>query len=272
MGLHSIIYCSLCVFLPTDCECSRNKITQEFIVNCSSTGLTSIPETLPNSTTHLLLNNNHFHIIPNDAFINLSHLVCLNLSNCDLYKMENMEFNHLPNLKTLILKNNHLSTNNVSFPDDVFCPLGNQLQTLDIRGNLKGMPVGFYAYPEKALSCLKSLQVLRMDCITNLNLPDTLSQMNNLTTLDFSNGHKMHYVNVTYGFFNSVSKLQIEMLNFTNVNIMQINGSIFSSLKFLRVLDLTNNCYLGLVVPYIVHSLRETKIEVLNLTRTCFGA
>ena len=220
----------------------------------------SIPETFPNSTTHLLLNNNHFQLTPNDAFMNLSHLVCLDLSNCDLDKMENMSFDHLPNLKTLILKNNHLSTNNVSFPDEVFCPLENQLQTLDIRGNL------FYAYPEKALSCLKSLQVLRMDSITNLNLPDTLSQMHNLTTLDFSNSHKMHYVTVTNGFFNSVSKLQIEMLNLTNVNIMQINDSIFSSLKFLRVLDLTNNCYLGLVVPYIVHSLRETKIEVLNLT------
>ena len=181
---------------------------QELIVNCSSNGLTSIPETFPNSTTHLLLNNNHLHIIPNDAFINLSHLICLDLSNCELYKMENMSFHHLLNLKTLILKNNYLSANNASFPDEVFCPLQNQLQTLDIRGNLKGLPVEFYAYPEKALSCLKSLQVLRIDCIPNLNLPDTLSQMHNLTTLDFSNGLKVH--NVTNDFFIQFQNFQLK--------------------------------------------------------------
>ena len=37
-------------------------------------------------------------------------------------------------------------------------------------------------------------------------------------------------------------------------------------------MDLTNNYNLALVVTDIVHSLRKTKIEVLNLTRTCFGA
>ena len=202
--------------------------------------------------------------------MNLSHLVCLDLSSCELYKMENMTFDHLPNLKTLILKNNHLSTNNASFPAEVFCPLETQLQTLDIRGNLKGMPAEFYAYPEKALSCLKSLHVLRMDCIPNLNLPNTLSQMHNLTTFDFSNGLKVH--NVTNGFFNSISKLPIEMLNFTNVNITKINGSIFSSLKSLRVLDLTNNSKLAFIVKDICFGLRQTKIEVLNLKHTCFGA
>ena len=202
--------------------------------------------------------------------MNLSHLVCLDLSSCELYAIENMTLDHLPNLKNLILKNNNLSANNASFPDDVFCPLQNQLQTLDIRGNLIGLPVQFHTYPEKALSCLKSLQVLRMDCIPNLNLPDTLSQMHNLTTLDFSNGLKVH--NVTNDFFNSVSKLPIQMLNFTNVNITKINGSIFSSLKSLKVLDLTNNSKLAFIVKDICLALRQTKIEVLNLTRTCFGA
>ena len=233
-------------------------------------GLTSIPETFPNSTTHLLLNNNHLHLIPNNAFKNLSHLVCLDISNSGLYKMENMAFHHLPNLKTLILKNNHLSANNASYPDSIFCPVESELQTLDIRGNLKGLPAKFHTYPEKALDCLKFVKVLRMDCIPDLNLPDSLSQMHNLTTLDFSNGLEVH--NVTNEFFDSVSKLQIETLNFTNVNITRINGSIFSSLKSLRVLDLTNNSMLAFIVKDICSGLRQTKIEILNLTRTCFGA
>ena len=243
---------------------------QEFIVNCSSIGLTSIPETFPNSTTHLLLNNNHLLLIPNNAFKNLSHLVCLDISNSGLYKMEKMAFHHLTNLKTLILKNNHLSASNASYPDGIFCPFENELETLDIRGNLKGLAATFHTYPEKALGCLKSLEVLRMDCIPNLNLPGTLSQMHNLTTLDFSNGLQVH--NVTNGFFNSVSNLQIETLNFTNANITQINGSIFNSLKSLRVLDLTNNSKLAFIVKDICFGLRQTKIEILNLTRTCFGA
>ena len=254
----------------TDCECSWSTTKEEFLVNCSYANLISVPNALPNSTTHLLLNNNNLHLIPNGAFMNLSHLICLDLSNCELYKMENMTFDHLPNLKTLMLKNNNLSANNASFPDDVFCPLENQLQTLDIRGNLKGLSLEFHTYPEKALSCLKSLQVLRMDCIADVNLPETLNQMHSLKTLDFSNGLKE--INITNQFFNSVSKLQIDMLNFTNVNITRINGSIFSSLKSLRVLDLTNNSMLTFIVADIVHALRKTKIEVLNLTRTCFGA
>ena len=179
-----------------------------------------------------------------------------------------MSFDHLLNLKTLILKNNYLSANNASFPDDVFCPLKNQLQTLDIRGNLEGLPVEFHTYPEKALRCLKSLYMLRMDCISDINLPETLINMQNLKTVDFSNGLKAPII--TNHFFNSVSKLPIEMLNFTNVNITQINGSIFSSLKSLRVLDLANNSLLTFIVADIVHGLRKTKI--LNLTRTCFGA
>ena len=254
----------------TDCECSWSATKEEFLVNCSYANLISVPKALPNSTTHLLLNNNPLHLVPNDAFMNLSHLLCIDLSNCDLYKMENMAFDHLPILKTLILKNNYLSANNASFPGEVFCPLKNQLQTLDIRANLDGPPVEFHTFPEKALRCLKSLHVLRMDCISDLNLPEILINMQNLKAVDFSNGLKAPII--TNHFFNSVSKLPIEMLNFTNVNITQINGSIFSSLKSLRVLDLTNNSMLTFIAADIVHGLRKTKIEVLNLTRTCFGA
>ena len=70
--------------------------------------------------------------------------------------------------------------------------------------------------------------------------------------------------------FNFVSNLDIEVVNFTNVNLRTINGSMFAVLKSLRVLDLTNNPQLKNITVDIAQSLYHT-IQELYLTQTCLG-
>ena len=230
----------------------------------------NLPKSFPNLTTHLLLNDNNINCIRDEAFSSLVNLSWLDISNNKLYKIENRAFHNLSNLRILILNNNYLSDKNGSYPDDVFCPLANQLKSLDIRGNLARLSSNFHSYPDKALSCLKSLETLRLDCISGQKLPHRFSELSLLKTLDFSEG--LQAANISVGLFDAVSDLKIESLNFTNVNIENINGSIFGTFKTLRILDLTNNYLLNKKTIEISEALKETEIEELYLTRTCVGA
>ena len=181
--------------------------------------------------------------------------------------MKNWHYNNISNLRNLILNNNYLSDKNGSYPDDVFCPLANRLDTIDIRGNLERLPLDFHSYPDKALRCLKSLDTLRLDCVSGQKLPHGFSELSLLKTLDFSEG--LQAANISDEFFDSVFGLKIEKLNFTNVDIQNINGFIFGALKTLRILDLTNNYLLNKKTIEISEALRKTEIEELYLTRTC---
>ena len=256
--------------LISDCECTWNSTTNEFLTNCSNVGFTNLPKSFPNLTTHLLLKDNNLNYIRDKAFSSLVNLSWLDISNNKLYKIESQAFHNLSNLKILILKNNYLSDKNGSYPDDVFCPLANKLETLDIRRNLERLPFDFHTYPDKALSCLKSLETLRLDCISGQKLPHGFSKLSHLKTLDFSEG--LQVANISDEFFDSVSNLKIDSLNFTNVDIQSINGSIFGTFKTLRILDLTNNYLLNRKTIDISEALKETEIEELYLTRTCVGA
>ena len=71
--------------------------------------------------------------------------------------------------------------------------------------------------------------------------------------------------------FEMVSKINIEVVNFTNVNRRKINGNIFSVLKYLKVLDLTGNPQIRPMIVEILISLRCTAIEELYLAGTCIG-
>ena len=254
----------------SDCVCCWNRSTNEFLTNCSNVGFENLPKIFPNVTTHLLLSNNNLNYIRDEAFSNLLNLTWLDISNNKLYKIKRLAFLNLSNLRFLTLSNNFLSDKNGSYPGDVFCPLENQLESLDMRGNLAKLSSDLHTYPDKALSCLKSLETLRLDCISGQKLPHGFSKMSHLKSLDFSNG--LQAANISNDFFDSVSGLRIEYVNFTNVDVQNLNGSIFGTLKTLRILDLTNNYRLNIKTIEISEALKETEIEELYLTRTCVGA
>ena len=71
--------------------------------------------------------------------------------------------------------------------------------------------------------------------------------------------------------FDPVSKVAIEVVNFTNVNLTKINGSMFAALKSLKVLDLRNNPQLKQITEDISLALQQTSIQELYLAKTCLG-
>ena len=250
------------------CACSWTPSSGLFMTNCSNAGLTSIPKNISSLTHYLLLVGNDFEMIKNNSFPNLVNLVWLDLSNSQIYRIESGAFLKLQTLGVLLLRDNHLCEKRNSYAEGVFDILGKELKILDIRGNLKNVSPKMRSYPGKALSALQSLDILKLDCVWGRNLSEEFQNLTNLKELDFSYGTEAEYL--PNDMFDSVSNIAIEVVNFTNVNLMKINGSMFSALKFLKVLDLTNNPQLQKITIDIAQSLEPT-IQELYLTQTCLG-
>ena len=252
----------------SECSCSFRPNSTDFLTNCTNAGLTSIPNNIPIKTTHLVLCGNNLNTIKNNSFINLTNLKILDLTNNHIYQLESKAFLNLENLTNLLLKDNHLNVKRGSYSLDVFNPLGNQLKVLDIRGNLKVYSVEDKEYPGLVLAPLTSLEKLRLDCISNKSLTSDFANLFSLKELDFSNTKAPIVAN---RMFHSVRHSSLEVLNFTNVNVTQINGQIFSILPHLKVLDLTNNPLLKSATENITYYLKNTSIAELYLTHTCLG-
>ena len=191
----------------------------------------------------------------------------LDVSNCQIYKMEARAFLGLQNLQVLSVKDNHLNEKNNSYAPSVFSTLAEKLTFLDISKNLDGK--SNMSYPGEALSVLNSLKTLRLDCISGLKLDRGFENLTNLTELDFSGGIPAKYL--PDDMFSSISNLKIKTINFTNVNVGWISEKVFSSLRSLRVLDFTNNPQARDALANVSLTLNQTSIEELYLENTSLG-
>ena len=239
------------------------------MTNCSYAGLTSVPRTISSLTSYLVLNGNNFNTIKNNSFSNLVNLIWLDLSNSCIYHIESNVFLKLQALQVLSLKDNYLCEKNNSYAEGVFNPLAKELKVLDISGNLKNISLKNQSYPGEALNVLHSLAILRLDCISGQKLSKEFQNLTNLKELDFSHGTQAE--DLPDDMFDSVSNVAIQTVNFTNVNLTKINGSIFSVFKSLEVLDLTNNPQLRQITVDIALALQKTSIQELYLAKTCIG-
>ena len=181
--------------------------------------------------------------------------------------MEAHAFVGLKSLQILSLRDNHLNEKKYSYTQGVFSTLVEKLISLDIRGNLKNKhPI---SYPGEALSILSSLKTLRLDCISDFHLDTKFANLINLNELDFSDGIEASILQS--GMFSSVSNLRIQIVNFTNVNVVNISVGVFPDLKHLRVLDFTDNLQMGPSFCDMIHDLMQTSIEELYLENICLG-
>ena len=250
----------------TECSCFWITKTKQFLTDCSDAELTSVPDDIPPNTTHLDLNNNTFNQLRNNSFKRLVKLQWLDVSSCQIYKMEVHAFLGLRNLQTLSLKDNHLNEENNSYTQGVFSVLAETLTFLDISKNLDDKYS--MSYPGEAL-CVNSLETLRLDCISGLELDRGFENLTNLTELDFSGGIQADYL--PDDMFSSISNLNVTTVNFTNVNVKNIGEKVFSTVKSLRVLDFTNNPQAGESLIKISSTLNQTLIEELYMENTSIG-
>ena len=253
----------------TECKCWELK--DNYIVDCSNTGVKSVPEGIPIRTTHLYLNNNGIKILHNNSFVlsksGLPNLVTLSIRSNAMSKVEIKALKGLLHLRELDLYNNSLKCID-SYPESIFVPISQSLEVLDIRRNLLE-DVTEMDYPISVRE-LVGLKELRIDCIRNKSLPTEYGKLRNLTKLSFTGGSKKVGF-IRDDMFKAVSKAGITDVNLGALEIELIGNDTFSNLPNLRTLDLSNNPYVIIYVKNIISSLKETAILSLKLNNTGIG-
>ena len=213
------IKCSTCG-RELKCKCFDKK--QLFTVDCSNTGLISVPQSTPSNTTDLCLDNNQIDVLVIDK-IKLPKLQILSLKNNELQRINKKAFQGMNNLKMLDLSGNNLKTQE-ALPISVFLAIGQSLKLLDIRRNLLG-EVSETDYPV-SVGELTSLEELRIDFIPNKSLPKEYGKLTNLTKLSFAGGRK------EAGLIKDSMFREISSLNVTDVNLAGLNISVIGRKTF----------------------------------------
>ena len=163
---------------------------KKYIVDCSNTGLISIPKKIPIKVTHLYLDDNNITTLEDESFEQkLPNLVILSFKNNGISKIGDNAFKYLPKLRELNLFNNNIN----SLSKSVFTPLNKTLEILDIRMNFKkGNTVRLHYLI--SITELSRLVELKMDIIKNKSLPEEYGQLKHLQKLSFMGGGKVYKI------------------------------------------------------------------------------
>ncbi|XP_051788678.1 podocan [Erpetoichthys calabaricus] len=193
-------------------------------VDCEGVNLAEFPEDLPESTRHLLLQNNRIHEIPHEMLARLQKLETLNLQNNLLtsHGLEDEAFEVLENLNYLYLSNNKLTA-----PPRFLPP---SLISVDFAVN-QLTKVYLHTFGQKA--GLKSVY-LHNNKLTDAGLPDhVFNGSDNIETLIMSSN-----------FLKYVPKnlpVSLNKLHLKSNRLEKIPKGAFTHLSELRELYLQNN-------------------------------
>jgi hypothetical protein len=92
---------------PLECSCKHSFDLTNNYVNCSNRQLKQIPSDIPQSTTHLYLNNNQINSIENNLTY-LTNLKYLSLANNHLEDLSTEEFSTMIKIESLDLSSNYI--------------------------------------------------------------------------------------------------------------------------------------------------------------------
>ena len=251
------------------CRCTENNPREKFVVDCSNADLTTVPKDIPVQVTHLILDNNNIQTLPNEAFKEkqqgLKNVLVLSIKNNNLHQIGITAFAYLPKIKKLNLFNNSISF----LPKSVFSPVRNSLLILDIRMNIENGNIDSSNYLP-AVAELAHLVELKMDIIKNKSLPEEYGQLKHLQKLSFMGGGR--YIKyIRDDMFDSVKLLNITEVSLIGLQLDIIGKQTFFKTPNLRILDLSNNPRLGIHLPDIVASLKNTAVQTLRLNNTGIG-
>jgi hypothetical protein len=213
------------IVCPEGCECE----IEGYYVNCSDSGLNSIPSDLPIHVQRLVLDGNNITFFENDSFVSRG-LVELRIIKADFCKIRRIElgaFNWITNLTELSIqgseiseiisgtfqKNSHLKildllNNRIEhLESDVFRGLV-ELGYIDLEGNNLQ-----YLHPD-TFSGLPNLQKLFLSKNFGLQIP---------TDRHFINSHSLKYLDIS------------------NCNVSSVSVETFSNVSAREWLDLSEN-------------------------------
>ena len=251
------------------CRCFENISAGQYVVDCSNSGLYSVPQNIPKETTHLYLDNNNLNYLQKNSFpVQYLRLEVLSIRNNKLKKLSSGSFENLRNLKQLFLYNNSLQYK-YSLQKSLFIPLRTTMKILDIRMNIPSHGFRFSGYPISVAE-LHNLEELRMDIVRDKLLPQEYSNMSMLQKLIFAGG-RSNVISLDDNVFNALSTLNISEINLSDLDIGFIGPQTFSSLSSLRQLDLSNNPRIDTHLGTVADFLRNTSIRILRLNNTGIG-
>ncbi|KAF5288136.1 hypothetical protein FQA39_LY15480 [Lamprigera yunnana] len=164
----------------------------------------------------------------------------LDLANCNI---ENIPSIQMPNVMTVILKNNHLrqlsSNNFISFP---------KLQNLDLSRNaIEYIDVNAFHDVKRIQNIDLSYNVLRV-----------------IKTETFGTNIKLQRLNLSRNYLSNVGQLvssSLRMLDMSVCEIKEINKYSFIMMPKLQVLNLSRN-----FISYIPNNLRGDELQILDIS------
>ncbi|XP_033108673.1 relaxin receptor 1-like [Anneissia japonica] len=221
VGNYNTNVCLIPVYPPV-CKCG-NKTE----VDCSATGMTTIPQAISRNISRLTLLGNDIQTILNNSFVNFEQLHKLTLAQNGLVRMEINAFNGLTELKQLYLSENNIK----EIPSGVFLPL-KRLEWLVLDYNELTTLLG---NPFKGLLSLYWLSV-RHNKINDANIRTVLENLPSLAWLELDH--------------NKITRIEAEdfardtpmsTLSLKNNEVSYVHPLAFTSLINLLDLDLCGN-------------------------------
>ena len=88
------------------------------MLDCERAGLKEVPDQIPDDVTFINLAINNIKELHSDSFAYCVKVKKLDLSNNKITVIQNNMLRGMPNLEFIILKDNNISYNNLSFPDN----------------------------------------------------------------------------------------------------------------------------------------------------------
>ena len=220
------------------CKCRGTSI------DCSSQGLTFVPQDIPRSTTYLSLRGNSIVTINSTSFSTLRQLRYLDIGNNTVStgqanKIHEDAFADLEMLEHLVMDN----CGYLQLPKSLFSHFRN-LQTLKLNGNK-------YLGLKSAVASLKRMK----------------NQSLHLLDLSLLNGYDIYeYAILDNTFFYSISHLSVKELRVNDNNILIIVNGFWKIIPQIELLSLARNNLIGMRKCIVELSfLRELKVLDLSI-------
>eukprot|EP00058_Branchiostoma_floridae_P015059 XP_002600547.1 hypothetical protein BRAFLDRAFT_70076 [Branchiostoma floridae] len=195
--------------------------------DCSSRGLTSVPQDLPTDITHLNLENNAITNLSQSDFSRYRSLRKLDLDSNQISMIHNKTFHNLTSLTWLSLRYNKLTT----LPADIFVGLSN-LQTLYLNSN------PFITLPADIFVGLGNLEILFISG-NNIHSIEAGTFMDTTRLRVLGLGHNYNIRTIPADIFVGLGNLEILYLGGNNIH--SIEAGTFSDTTQLRELGLGYN-------------------------------
>jgi Leucine-rich repeat (LRR) protein len=280
---------------PEECRCEGDG----YYVNCSVSGLDSIPSILPKHMRKFVVDGNNITLFAKDYFFSkgLDELRIIKADFCNIKKIDVGAFNGLPKLEHLSVQSNeiseitpgtfeklcrleylHLARNRIEhLGANIFYGLVNLKYIFLQENELQ------YVHPDTFLG-LPSFQRLYLSENSGLQIPTDLHFINSLSLKQlaisdcnissvsvetFANVSELEWLDLSYNYLRSLDinilkvLRKLSHLNLENNEIIEIIPGVFGNNSLLEYLDLDNNKieHLGIDVFYGLINLKYVCLE-----------